>query len=316
MSSEQVEKQLMLIGGSISALIAIVGGFSELFGKIGALKNLPSGVSWLAYAGLFLVGLWLLIKWRTRHSRLLKPDALRLDRENPQHLVGRAEDIDNLFNRCLAKQIVFLEGESGSGKSALVRSGLLPRLRDEKSILPLMLADLWVEHWERSPSQALRAAMIKSGEFASDATLKPAEGAPILPTRPLSTLDGIEQRLARLSDEQERTALIIFDQFDDYQARNRGRRPQARPVRCVPSRLKLLVNRLGPGVDRVLQGVAARRVLSEPLLPPALPRGVSVFVGDGLGLDFVLFLNQPIVPRRQDPLHPATLRSDADQGHE
>jgi len=228
MFSEKTQKQLLLASGIITALVALVGGMGqlfgnmgELFGKIKAFEQFPPWAAWIAYGALFLFGLWLLVKWRTRHSRLLRPDALRLERDNVEHLVGRAEDIQNLLQQCLAKQIVFLEGESGSGKSALVRSGLIPRLKDDKSVLPLLLAELWVDQWE--PTQALKIAMIKSGALGANAAVKPAEGEAKPASRPLSTLVDIEQRLARLNDEEGRTALIIFDQFDDYQARNRER---------------------------------------------------------------------------------------------
>jgi hypothetical protein len=86
-----------------------------------------------------------------------------------------------------------------------------------------MLADLWVDQWERGPFQALKMAMIKSGAFAPKAPAKPAEGEAKPASKPLSTLADIEQQLARLNDEEGRTGLIIFDQFDDYQARNRER---------------------------------------------------------------------------------------------
>jgi conflict system STAND superfamily ATPase len=187
------------------------------------INNLPSWASWSAFAVLLLLSLWLLIKWRTRHSRLLKPDAFRLDRDNAAHLAGRAEDIDNLLQQCLAKQIIFLEGESGSGKSALVRAGLLPRLKDDKSTLPLMLSDVWVDQWERGPFQALKTAIIKSGVVRLGATANPVEGQSNFPAPPLSTLADVQQELAQLNDRELRTALIIFDQFDDYQARNRER---------------------------------------------------------------------------------------------
>ena len=160
---------------------------------------------------------------RNLPGRLLKPDAFRLDRDNSEHLVGRAEDIDNLVQQCRAKTIVFLEGESGSGKSALVRSGLLPRLKGDKSILPLMLADLWIDHWEEGPVRALKDAMIQSGAFDPVEMVKLGKGEKKAAARPVSTLSIIERQLARLNDEQGRTPLIIFDQFDDYQGRNRER---------------------------------------------------------------------------------------------
>jgi hypothetical protein len=118
---------------------------------------------------------------------------------------------------------VFLEGESGSGKSALIRAGLLPKLKDDKSILPLLLKDWWVDGWDRSPFKALKDALTTSGAVASDATAKLSGGQPRPGTRRLSELADVEQELTRLNDEENRAPLIIFDQFDDYQVRNRER---------------------------------------------------------------------------------------------
>src|SRR6516162_2697860 len=113
MFSEKTQKQILLVSGIIIALAGLVGAIGQLFGNIGelfgkikALEQFPPWTAWIVYAAFFLGGLWLLIKWRTRHSRLLRPDALRLERDNAEHLVGRAEDIQNLLQQCLAKQIV------------------------------------------------------------------------------------------------------------------------------------------------------------------------------------------------------------------
>src|SRR5262245_41424889 len=218
MLSEKAQKHRRVFATIATALAGVLGALSII---VAAFEKWPPWAFWLIPAALLLLAVLLLIRWRMRHSRLLKPDALRLDRDNPQHLVGRAEDVNNLVQRCLARRIVFLEGESGSGKSALVRAGLLPRLKDEKAILPLMLTDLWVDHWERGPIQALRMALVQSR--APDAADKSAEEPPKRPMRPLSTLAEVEQELVRIHDEEMRTPLIIFDQFDDHQARNRER---------------------------------------------------------------------------------------------
>ncbi|MEA2884281.1 MAG: hypothetical protein QOH32_3537 [Bradyrhizobium sp.] len=236
MITEQTQKQLLFITGAISTIGGVVtalggaaGNFTEVFGKFDAFSKLSVWQLCVVSGILCLLGLWLLIKWRTRHSRLLIPDALRLDRDNADHLVGRADDVDNLLQRCLLKQIVFLEGESGSGKSALVRSGLLPKLKNEKSVIPLVLADLWVDHWELGPFQALKVAMTNSGAFVNDPAattgesgIPPTTPAPPPPATVIATLADIEERLTRLA-QGGRTALIVFDQFDDYQARNRDR---------------------------------------------------------------------------------------------
>jgi hypothetical protein len=224
MISERAEKRLLLISSIITALVAILGGTTDFLKKAIALvtdiNELPSFAFWLAYIGLFILAAFLLYRWHTRHSLLLKPEALRLDRNNAQQLVGRAEDIETLYQQCLANQIVFLEGESGSGKSALVRAGLLPRLREEKSILPLMLIDLWVEQWERGPLQALRTAMIQNDIIDLDQSNY--QEAPQQDPTSLSLNFSLEEALKKESD-RGRTALVIFDQFDDYQARNRER---------------------------------------------------------------------------------------------
>jgi hypothetical protein len=218
MVSENTQKQLQLVLGILTALVAIVGGATNLLDQITAFQKFGPWVPWLIYVALFALGIWLLYQRGTHRSRLLKPDALRLDRDNAYHLVGRVEDIDNLLQQCLAKPIVFLEGESGSGKSALVRAGLLPKLKDEKSLLPLMLSDRWVDEWDRSPLQALKSVLIATCAAGSDTSAKPSSGQ-LQSLRRLSTLADVEQELTRLNDEAMRP-LIIFDQFDDYQARN------------------------------------------------------------------------------------------------
>jgi hypothetical protein len=224
MFSESTQKQLQLVLGIFAALVAIISAAADLLKKIEPLQGLaPWWAPWAVYVALFAFGVWLLYKRGTRHSHLLKPDALRLERDNTEHLVGRAEDINNLLQQCLAKQIVFLEGESGSGKSALVRAGLLPRLKDEKSVLPLLLSDRWVDDWDRSPFQALKTALITGSTLGSGIGAKPPDGERQAGARRPSTLADVEEELTRLSDEAMRTPLIIFDQFDDYQARNRER---------------------------------------------------------------------------------------------
>ena len=44
---------------------------------------------------------------------------------------GREESIDNVVGRLIADQFVTVHGDSGCGKSSLVRAGVLPRLEHE-----------------------------------------------------------------------------------------------------------------------------------------------------------------------------------------
>ncbi|NNJ84552.1 MAG: hypothetical protein HKP13_06405, partial [Gammaproteobacteria bacterium] len=77
---------------------------------------------------MLLVGLSLLWHGLSRKSWLLRPEALRLDPDNPEHLRGREEDVKRLFYAVSTLPLVFLEGESGAGKSALIRAGLIAAL--------------------------------------------------------------------------------------------------------------------------------------------------------------------------------------------
>src|SRR5208337_725717 len=197
MISDSTQKQLLLISGVLTAVGGLIGTGNEI---INSIKGLPLSASVALYAAIFIFGIWMLVKWRTRHSHLLKPDALRLDRDNAEHLVGRADDINYLLQQCLAKQIVFLEGESGSGKSALVRAGLLRKLRDDKSVQPLLLDDWWVNDWERSPFKALKSALTTNGAVGSDANAKPTDSQAKSAGRHLPAFADVEQELVRLND--------------------------------------------------------------------------------------------------------------------
>jgi hypothetical protein len=87
-------------------------------------------VPWAVGGVLVLLGLWQLSRGFSRKSRLLQPERLLIDPDNPDHLRGRTDEIRWLREAVAARPLVFLEGESGCGKSALIRSGLIPALRE------------------------------------------------------------------------------------------------------------------------------------------------------------------------------------------
>src|SRR4029078_341247 len=73
---------------------------------------------------------------KPKYSRVVNPDALRLDPANPTHLIGRAEDLDRLYSLCTSTALVFVIGESGAGKSAILQGGIIPRLEKNPSYIP------------------------------------------------------------------------------------------------------------------------------------------------------------------------------------
>ncbi|MBM84032.1 MAG: hypothetical protein CMJ78_26055 [Planctomycetaceae bacterium] len=117
----------------MTSLIAAIGKFAEegqraaeAWQQLGLWVGLP-------LFGL-VVGTGLFIRF-SKVSRLLCVDALHVDPANSRHLIGRKERVDQLERMCRDSWLVHLSGESGAGKSALARAGLVPRLQEEESSL-------------------------------------------------------------------------------------------------------------------------------------------------------------------------------------
>jgi hypothetical protein len=216
-SGSAVTRGLLAVLAEVSAVLVAV---QTLLGDVAGLGELidgwPAWAKWLLVAVLAVIGIALALpylKWFFRRSRLQHPEAFRLNASDPTHLVGRDEDIAAVEQACLNHPLVWLTGESGVGKSALVRAGLVPRFSDGGRLLPIYL-DTWGRDWERSPRLALRDALW--------ATLGPEEKAGLGLERspPENDLAAI---LGRIREALARPSLLIFDQFDDYQARHRAR---------------------------------------------------------------------------------------------
>lgn len=134
-----------LITGAGAGLAAATELVNKLALAIAGVKNLPPEAKWLA-AGL-LATLSVLALWasRSRRSRLLRPDRFVISADDPEHLVGRDEEVKELAKACEQNALVFLQGESGAGKSALVLGGLLPHYQatragtDAPRLLPIRI---------------------------------------------------------------------------------------------------------------------------------------------------------------------------------
>jgi hypothetical protein len=150
---------------------------------------------------------------RSKRSRLLQPDRFDLDPANPRHLKGRERDVANLLDACVDAPLVELTGESGSGKTALVRSGLIPALERDGRLQPFYL-DSSGPDWVSGPLESLAAELQR--------TLSDSDRAALGLDRPV-TRDDVFPLLAAFRGKVGRTPLVIFDQFDDYQATHRGK---------------------------------------------------------------------------------------------
>jgi hypothetical protein len=112
--------------------------------------------------------------------------------------VGRAEDAEALIVLILASRQVWLNGDSGVGKSMLLQKAVLPEF-EQKKIAAIYLSS-WRGDWEEAPAKAILTRL--SAAAASRETLLPSLRAV------LDSADGL---------------VIFLDQFDEFQIEHRDR---------------------------------------------------------------------------------------------
>lgn len=211
--------------GKIKALSGILAAAAALLAALGQIADkLPEALEkfqktspsiwWALLALLLLLGLWLLRDAFSKRSRLLKPEAFILRATNHKHLKGRQEDVELIYRLCEQHPIVFIEGESGTGKTALIMSGLIPIVNERRNMLPLYL-NISGADWVETPASSLAAALTQA--LSPDERKLAGLSAPaVSPTTTTQVIRTIKQKLGR-------TPLLIFDQFDDYQTAHRSK---------------------------------------------------------------------------------------------
>jgi hypothetical protein len=212
-----LEKLGKLIGqwqGLIAAITLLGGAVLALRNEF--LKLSPLAWSWpeLAFA-LLAVGLVTFLAIRSRNanvSRLVDPDALKLDPQSPEQLVGRHEDLGKLLN-ALANPLVFLVSESGCGKSALLRAGVGQGTIFTDRFLPIYV-DMSVLDWQDGPLRAVREGFSRSLSTNDPSRTK---------LDPHSTPAIYSEIFEEYNKRVQRRPLLLLDQFDDYQAKPQHR---------------------------------------------------------------------------------------------
>jgi hypothetical protein len=112
---------------------------------------------------------------------------------------GRETDIDILLANLLTTRLTVLYGASGVGKSSVLLAGVLPRLRKQPLLVPVVVRD-----WQSASFGVLvREAM-------ADA-LKTVAGFEV--STETGTLDAIIVQAAEKSDCE---LVLVFDQFEEY----------------------------------------------------------------------------------------------------
>ncbi|HEX9868929.1 MAG TPA: hypothetical protein VGC99_10105, partial [Candidatus Tectomicrobia bacterium] len=240
------DERLKAISGTLGVLIgllALVPQFSKNISEaVDAVIKLPQIVWYLVPVLLLIVGMFALRDGLARRSRLLRPEALILKADHPEHLKGREEDIDRLSALCDEYQQVNLVGESGAGKSALIQAGLCPRLKAEQGLFPIYL-NVWGQDWELGPRTALVLALWEAFSNEDRQTLGLTERPK--PEHLVSMLEHVKARLGR-------TPLLIFDQFDDYQTRHRSQFLAGRRRTWLPANRLITANSFWRDIKEVI----------------------------------------------------------------
>ncbi len=188
------------LGGLCAALMALYTPFEKL--------NLPQ--PYTSYGLGAIAAVFVVIVLRAAilavplRSILRDTDAFVLRRELPEHLVGRTDDIYRLEHKLNEASLLFVEGESGVGKSALLHAGLAPKLRAGHRYLPVYVESLAGRDWAEGPWRAVIFAF----RAALDGKAPPSSRK--------SVAEAFDE-LLEAAREAGRMPVLIIDQFDDYQ---------------------------------------------------------------------------------------------------
>jgi hypothetical protein len=130
---------------------------------------------------------------RNRPSRLTNPSVLEAVK---QSFVGRDEDAQNLASLIFGSSQIWLDGDSGVGKSLLIQKAIMPALKAEN--VDAVYVNNWRGDWELTPAHTIL-----------DQLKLPYGDDPI---------ESLQEALAATPRR-----VIILDQFDEYQIEHRDR---------------------------------------------------------------------------------------------
>jgi chorismate mutase len=208
---DRITNRTTAVAGLLAAVVGLLTAFFDAFNKFGdkwaALKTLPWWSRWSLAGLLLLLAIYLIKAAFAGKSRLLRPDRFLIRSDEPRFLKGREREVEELGHLATRERLIFLDGESGSGKSALVRAGLLPWC-ETRAARPLpLLIDLSGAVWDAGLTDLFgRDLWIQREKLCKELGLSEYPRAEQL----FDVLKKIKAHTARIP-------LLIFDQFDDYQ---------------------------------------------------------------------------------------------------
>ena len=218
----RIPRSVQIGGGSAmlaSALMAYLNQNSSLlqliFDTIPPLQIVPPFYLGIAAGIIAILGILLVVRGLSQQVRPPDSRLLILDPEhNPLHFVGRADDLKALAHNLDVGSLVFLSGESGAGKSALIHVGLpdfLKQHRPDLRLLPVVI-DTYssAENWDSDLATRLSYRLFD----ALSAAQRTALGMDDRKRTPKQ----LTEHLRSCEKKTGYVPLLIFDQFDDYQS--------------------------------------------------------------------------------------------------
>ncbi|MEI7937662.1 MAG: hypothetical protein WCK27_13315, partial [Verrucomicrobiota bacterium] len=214
-----------IIAAVVTVMAAAPGFFENLTKGIEALHKtftelhkLSPDTRWIAVALFVLLTVIALAAAWSRKSVLLRPERFILSADDPRHLVGRDQKVKALADVCEHHPVVFLQGESGAGKSALVQAGLLPfylNTSPDPRPNPPRLLPVRIDASSLAWADGLRVELARVVRGLSD-----PERSQLGAVKPLDSSD-VFKWLAELPREAARQLLVVLDQIDDYAVAHR-----------------------------------------------------------------------------------------------
>jgi len=219
---------LTAVLGSVSGLIEEFIKFLRSVLPVGWLPDpLPPQATWIVVGVCVLLGVFTFIQALAKRSELKTKERFLISPRDPAHLVGREMDLHRLAVECSndSTALVFLTGESGAGKSALVQAGLVEYLNGNPywtqppknlgappSLLPIRLDGAAMDDWAQGIEKALRRAL------STHTVACTVRGIPAF----VSTQSPFDW-LRSVPETSCYRVVLIIDQMDDYIAMHRDR---------------------------------------------------------------------------------------------
>ncbi|MEL6879194.1 MAG: WD40 repeat domain-containing protein, partial [Cyanobacteria bacterium J06607_10] len=140
---------------------------------------------------------------------------------------GRTKDIEALVTRLSQPRypIVVLHGQSGVGKSSILRAGLVPRLRnlmsEGRTTLPVLVANYtpWAVQLARaisSTAQNASSAAAQTTEIVPSELVTEIENLSTQPGAHTKIVALLTQSLKQLTQSTYQQVILILDQFEDF----------------------------------------------------------------------------------------------------